>query len=97
MSDKRRDLDEITVSTEHAEVMHPLRALRDHHFYVDGVVTSDGGLWLVMICALLFVPYMMAMFFYPLASLLWGAAAVIVALVLFQGLAIWKKRHRAGA
>ena len=97
MTEKRRDLDEITVSTEHAEVMHPFRALKDHHFYVDGVVSSDGGLWLVMICALLFVPYMMALLFYPLASFLWLVAVLVVVFAIYGGTAMWKRRHRVGA
>jgi Flp pilus assembly protein TadB len=94
MTDKRRNLDEITVSTEHAEVMHPLRALMDRHFYVDGIVSSDGGLWLVMICALLFVPYMMALLFYPLASFLWLVAVLVVVCAIYAGTAVWKRRHR---
>ena len=95
MAEKRRNLDDITVSTEHAEVMHPVRTLMDHHFYLDGAVSTEGGLWLVMICALLFVPYMMAMFFYPVPSLLWGGAVVLIALAIYAGMARWRKRHPA--
>jgi hypothetical protein len=93
MTRKRRNLDDITVETEHAEVMHPVRALMDHHFYLDGMVNTEGGLWLVLICALLFVPYMMAMFFYPVASLLWLAGTLAVGLVIYLGMVMWRKHH----
>ena len=93
MAETRRNLDDITVETEHAEVMHPLRALIDHHFYLDGAVNNEGGLWLVLICALLFVPYMMAMFFYPVESLLWLAGTLIVAGLIWAAMAMWRRHH----
>ena len=93
MAEKRHNLDDITMSTEHAEVMHPLRALMDHHFYIDGVINSEGGMWLVLIDALLFVPFMMAVFFYPIPSLLWLAVGLVASFVIFAGVGMWRK-HR---
>lgn len=94
MTEKQRELDDLTVSTEHAEVMHPLRALKDHHFYVDGVISSEGGMWLLLIDALLFVPFMMAVLFYPLASFLWLIVVLLVTFAIYVGMAQWKKRRR---
>lgn len=93
MAEQRRNLDELTTQTERAEVVHPGRALAANHFHTDGIASTDGGLWLVMICALLFVPYMMAVLFYPVPSLIGGGIVAALSLAVYEGVLIWKKRR----
>jgi hypothetical protein len=88
-----RNLDELVTTTEHAEPMHPVRALFRHHFYLDDLVSTDGGLWLVLTNALLFIPLVMAAFFYPAAVLLATGAALLVAGAGYEGYVIWQRRH----
>jgi len=87
-----RNLDELVTSTEHAQPMHPVRALFQHHFYLDDLV-SEGGLSLLMMDALLLVPLVMAAFFYPMAALTVAGAVLLVSFVGYEGYAIWKRRH----
>jgi hypothetical protein len=41
----------------------PVRALFGHHFYLDDLVNTNGGLWLAPMNALLLIPLIMAAFF----------------------------------
>ena len=87
------ELDEVVEKIEHARCVHPLRALIAKRFYIDGWVNSEGGLSLAMFNALLFVPFMMFFFFYPLRALI-GLGVVLVAMVvLYEGCVIWRRRH----
>ena len=88
---RRRSFDEITFEIEHARPVHPLRALLEHHFYLDGWVSSEGGLALIMFNALLFVPFMMAMFFYPIQALIGLGVVLVAAAVLYQGVVLWRR------
>ena len=63
-----RNFDDLVTSTEHAEPVHPLRDLWQNHFYLDDLVSTEGGLSLLMMDALLLVPLIMAAFFYPMAA-----------------------------
>jgi hypothetical protein len=93
---RRRTLDEIVEDIEHARPVHPLRVLLANHFYLDGWVSSEGGLSLVMFSALLFVPYMMFLFFYPIPALI-GLGVVLVATgVLYEGVVIWRRYGKRG-
>jgi hypothetical protein len=93
---RRRSFDEITYEIEHVRPVHPLRTLVKNHFYLDPWVSSEGGLSLAMFNALLFVPFMMALFFYPIQALI-GLGALVVALVaVYEGVVLWRlwrRRH----
>jgi len=88
-----RTLDDIAYDNDHAEPVHPLRALWDNHFYMDGLVNTEGGLWILLMDALLFVPLMMAAFFYPWQSLIVAIAALIVSFGAYEGWVLWERRH----
>ena len=89
-----RNFDDLVTSTEHAEPVHPVRALFRHHFYVDDLVsTGEGGLYLLMMDALLLVPLVMAAFFYPMAALTVAGAVLLVSFLGYEGYVIWKRRH----
>lgn len=91
---RRRTLDEIVEEIEHARPVHPLRFLIAKHFYLDGWVSSEGGLSLVMFSALLFVPFMMAMFFYPVQALI-GLGIVLAATgMLYEGVVLWRRHGK---
>ena len=92
---RHRSFDEITYEIEHVRPVHPLRTLIEHHFYLDSWVSSEGGLSLVMFNALLFVPFMMALFFYPIQALIGLGAVAVTALVLYEGVVLWRlwRRH----
>ena len=87
-----RSFDELVTSTEHAQPVHPVRALFQHNFYL-GDLVSEGGLSLLMMDALLLVPLVMAAFFYPMAALIVAGALLLVSFVGYEGYAIWKRRH----
>jgi hypothetical protein len=88
-----RNLDDLVTSTEHAEPVHPFRALVQHHFYLDDLVSTEGGLWLLMMDALLIVPLIMAAFFYPLQVLAATVAVLLASLVAYEAYVIWRRRH----
>ena len=48
-----------------------------------------------MFNALLFVPFMMALFFYPIQALIGLGAVAVIALVLYEGVVLWRfwRRH----
>jgi hypothetical protein len=89
-----RTLDDIAYDNDHAEPVHPLRALLAHHFYLDGFVNTEGGMWILLMDALLFVPLMMAAFFYPWQALVVGVVMLAVSFVVYEGWVIWERRHR---
>jgi hypothetical protein len=88
-----RSFDDLVTSTEHAEPLHPVRALFRNHFYLDGFVSSDGGLWIAMINALLLIPLVLAAFFYPVPALFLGGALLLVSVIGYEGYVIWRRRH----
>ena len=51
-----RTLDEIAFANDHARPVHPLRDLWQNRFYTDGLISTEGGLWILLMDALLFVP-----------------------------------------
>lgn len=87
-----RNLDDLVTATEHATPVHPIRELFHSHFYLDGLVNTEGGLWLMWLNALLVVPLIMAAFFYPVEVLGITAAAVVVALAAWEGYVLWRRR-----
>ena len=88
-----RNFDELVTSTEHAQPVHPVRALFQHKFYLSDLVSTEGGLWIVMTDALLVVPLIMAAFFYPMATFAFAGALLLVSFLGYEGYAIWKRRH----
>jgi len=61
--------------------------------YWNELVSTDGGLSLLMIDGLLAVPLIMAAFFYPLEVLALLAIVAIVSLAAYEGYVIWRRRH----
>lgn len=90
---RRRKLDEIYEEIEHADSVHPLRALIARHFYLDGWVSREGGLSLALFNALLLVPFIFSLFFYPVQALIGLGVVLVAAVVLYGGVMMW--RHRA--
>ena len=88
---RHRTLDEIVEDIEHARPVHPLRVLIARHFYLDGWVSSEGGLSLVMFNALLFVPFMMFLFFYPVQALVGLGVVLVATVVVYEGFVIWRR------
>jgi hypothetical protein len=91
---RRRTLDEISVEYDHAEPVHPLRALWRNRFYLGDLFNTEGGMAIVLMDALLFVPVLFAAFFYPLQALLVALAILVVSFAGYQGWVIWERRHR---
>ena len=93
----RRTFDEIVEDIEHARPVHPLRVLIANRFYLDGWVSREGrdrGLSLAMFNALLFVPFMMALFFYPVQALIGFGVVLVATLVLYEGFVLWRRHGR---
>jgi hypothetical protein len=67
--------------------------LRLFRRYWDDLVSYDGGMALVWMDGLLLVPLIMAAFFYPLQVLALVGALVVVTLVAYEGMVLWRKRH----
>jgi len=89
----RRTLDDIAMEHDHAKPVHPLRALIEHSFYLNRIFSTEGGLWIVAMDALLLVPLIMAAFFYPWQALMVAVALLVVSFVGYEGYMIWHKRH----
>lgn len=49
--------------------------------YTRGALSSEGGLWLILMNGLLLIPLGFAAFFYPVAAALIGAAVAVAAMV----------------
>jgi len=88
-----RNLDDIAQANDHATPVHPLRALIEHSFYLDRICNTEGGLWILLMDALLFVPLVMAAFFYPWQALTVAIAVLVVSFVGYEGYMIWHRRH----
>ena len=93
-----RKLDDIVSSTEHAQPVHPWRALIENHWYLDSFVDlKQSGLSLLLMDGLILVPVIMFAFFYPVQVLLWVGGIVLVLAAIYESFVIWKKRHPAGS
>jgi hypothetical protein len=57
------------------------------------MVSYDGGMSLLLMDGLLLVPLIMAAFFYPIEVLVGVGAALLVAIVTYEGVALWRKHH----
>jgi hypothetical protein len=90
---RHRTFDEIVEEIEHARPVHPLRVLIANHFYLDGWVSSEGGLSLAMFNAILLVPFIFSMFFYPVQALIGLGVVLLTMLVLYEGFVFWRRRR----
>jgi hypothetical protein len=88
-----RTLDDLAYQNDHAQPVHPLRHLIQNNFFLGDLVNTEGGLWIVLMDALLFIPLMMAAFFYPWQSLIVGAVALVVSFIGYEGWVLWERRH----
>ena len=88
-----RNLDDIALEHDHAKPVHPLRALIANNFYLDRICCTEGGLWILLMDALLLVPLVMAAFFYPMAALTVAGVLLVASFLGYEGYAIWKRRH----
>lgn len=89
-----RNLDDIVTSTEHAQPVHPWRALIENHCYLDSFIdVKQNGLSLLLMDGLILVPIIMFAFFYPLQVLMWVGGTVLALAVVYESCVIWKKRH----
>ena len=88
-----RTLDDLALAHEHAQPVHPWRELVDHHFYLDNLCSTEGGLWILLMDGLLFIPLMMAAFFYPWQSLLVAVAAIVASFAAYEGWCVWQRSH----
>ena len=85
-------LDDLVSDTEHAEPMHPLRALIRNHCYLDAFI-DKGGMSLLLMDGLILVPVIMFGFFYPKQVLLTVGVFLLVVAAIYESCVIWKRRH----
>lgn len=90
---RHRTLDELVEEIEHARPVHPLRTLIANHFYLDGWVSREGGLALAMFNALLLVPFIFSLFFYPVQGLIGLGIVLVAAAMVYEGLVLWRRRR----
>jgi hypothetical protein len=91
-----RSLDDIVSSTEHAQPVHPWRALIENHCYLDSFVDlKQNGMSLLLMDGLILVPIIMFAFFYPVQVLLSVGAFLLVVFAIYESCVIWRKRHPA--
>jgi len=90
----RRTFDELVEEIEHARPVHPVRALFNNRFYLGGWFSSEGGLSLAMFNALLFVPFMMFLFFYPVQALIGLGVVLVATVVVYEGFVIWRRHAK---
>ena len=93
MAQPHQTLDDVTVKHDHAKPVHPLRALRGRTFHRGGLFNAEGGLWILLVDALLFVPLVMAAFFYPWQSLLVAIVVLAASFAGYEGWVVWQRRH----
>jgi hypothetical protein len=88
-----RNLDDLVREYDHAQPVHPMRDLWNNHFYLDGFFNTEGGMWIVFMDALLFIPVLFAAFFYPWQALLVALLILGASFVGYEGWVIWQRRH----
>jgi len=57
------------------------------------MVSYDGGMSLLLMDGLLLVPLIMAAFFYPIQVLIGVGALLVVTLIAYECVALWRKHH----
>jgi hypothetical protein len=61
--------------------------------YWSELVSYDGGMSLLLMDGLLLVPLIMAAFFYPIQVLIGVGAVLVLMIVVFECVALWRKYH----
>jgi hypothetical protein len=61
--------------------------------YWSELVSYDGGMSLLLMDGLLLVPLIMAAFFYPIQVLMIVGVALVLTVVAYEGVTLWRKRH----
>jgi hypothetical protein len=61
--------------------------------YWSEMVSYEGGISLLYIDGLLLVPIIFAAFFYPIQVLVGVGAVLVVAIVVYECVALWRKHH----
>jgi hypothetical protein len=61
--------------------------------YWNDLVSTEGGLALMWLDGLLFIPLAMAAFFFPLQVAELVGAVLLASLAGYEGWAFWRKRH----
>jgi hypothetical protein len=90
----QRNLDDLVTDTEHAQPVHPWRALVENHCYLDAFVDlKQSGLSLLLMDGLILIPVVMFAFFYPWQTLMWVGGVLAVVAVLYESCVLWRKRH----
>jgi hypothetical protein len=62
--------------------------------YWGEMVSYDGGMSLLLMDGLLLVPLVMAAFFYPIQVLIGVGALLIVTVIVYECVALWRKHHQ---
>jgi hypothetical protein len=88
-----RSLDEWVEEHDHAKPIHPFRTLWQNHFYLDGFFNTEGGMWIVLINGLIFIPIIFAAFFYPWQALLAAVALLVFSLGGLKLWLMWERKH----
>jgi len=90
----QRNLDDLVTDTEHAQPVHPWRALVENHCYLDAFVDlKQSGLSLLLMDGLILIPVVMFAFFYPWQTLMWVGGVLAVVAILYESCVLWRKRH----
>jgi hypothetical protein len=61
--------------------------------YWSELVSTDGGMSLLLMDGLLLVPLIMAAFFYPIQVLIGVGAVLVLTIAAYECVALWRKRH----
>jgi hypothetical protein len=61
--------------------------------YKSEFLSSDGGLWLVLIDGLLLIPLVMAAFFYPVEVLAGVGMVALLTLGVYEAWVLWQRRR----
>ncbi len=61
--------------------------------YWNDLVSTEGGFALLWIDGLLFIPLVMAAFFFPVQAAQVAGVAVIITIAGYEGWRLWRKRH----
>jgi hypothetical protein len=61
--------------------------------YWSDLVSYDGGMSLLLMDGLLLVPLIMAAFFYPIQVLVGVGVVLVLTVVAYECVALWRKHH----
>ena len=61
--------------------------------YWNELVSTDGGMSLLLMDGLLLVPLIMAAFFYPIQVLIGVGAVLVLTIAAYECVVVWRKHH----